>query len=86
MRLDQINTDPKGIHRGEGSVHRLFRDPVGNIRSVVHENPERCGPKAVRTACGAEYRDYGAISSLGEPSPPEARLPSAGPVPEKAGT
>ena len=34
-----INTDEKGISRGEGPVIAWFTDPAGNIMSVVENNP-----------------------------------------------
>ena len=35
----QINTDPMGIHGGEGPSIAWFKDPAGNILSLVQENP-----------------------------------------------
>ena len=33
----EIKTDEKGIHRGEGPDIAWFKDPAGNILSVLHE-------------------------------------------------
>ena len=33
-----IKTDPKGIHRGEGPVIAWFKDPAGNVLSVLEES------------------------------------------------
>jgi len=33
-----LKTDEKGIHRGEGPKIAWFRDPAGNILSVLEEN------------------------------------------------
>lgn len=34
----EIGTDAKGIHRGGGPLIAWFRDPAGNILSVLQEN------------------------------------------------
>jgi len=33
----EIKTDKKGIHRGQGPDIAWFKDPAGNILSVLHE-------------------------------------------------
>jgi hypothetical protein len=35
---DDLKTDEKGIARGEGPTIAWFRDPAGNILSVLEEN------------------------------------------------
>jgi len=34
-----IKTDEKGIFRGEGPLIAWFKDPFGNILSIIQENP-----------------------------------------------
>ena len=34
-----IKTDAKGIHRGRGPLIAWFKDPAGNILSVLGEGP-----------------------------------------------
>jgi len=36
-RPDGIEVDAKGIHRGEGPLIAWFRDPAGNVLSVLQE-------------------------------------------------
>jgi catechol 2,3-dioxygenase-like lactoylglutathione lyase family enzyme len=36
-KTDQIQTDEKGIHRGGGPLIAWFKDPAGNILSVLEE-------------------------------------------------
>lgn len=38
-QYDDIETDEKGIYRGEGPYVAWFRDPAGNILSVLQERP-----------------------------------------------
>lgn len=35
-----VEADQKGIHRGEGPAIAWFKDPAGNILSVLEEGPE----------------------------------------------
>jgi catechol 2,3-dioxygenase-like lactoylglutathione lyase family enzyme len=36
-RYDELETDEKGIHRGDGPLIAWFRDPAGNVLSVLQE-------------------------------------------------
>jgi hypothetical protein len=36
-RYDGIESDEKGIHRGEGPTIAWFKDPAGNILSVLDQ-------------------------------------------------
>ena len=36
-RYDGLEADEKGIHRGEGPYIAWFKDPAGNILSVLEE-------------------------------------------------
>jgi catechol 2,3-dioxygenase-like lactoylglutathione lyase family enzyme len=40
----ELQTDERGIFRGEGPLIAWFRDPAGNILSVI-ENPEEAAPQ-----------------------------------------
>ncbi|HEX5496296.1 MAG TPA: VOC family protein [Mycobacteriales bacterium] len=44
-RYQDIETDEKGIYRGEGPYVAWFRDPAGNILSALQERPEQPAPK-----------------------------------------
>ena len=37
-RYDDSNTDEKGIYRGQGPLIAWFKDPAGNILSVLQQN------------------------------------------------
>jgi catechol 2,3-dioxygenase-like lactoylglutathione lyase family enzyme len=37
-RYDDSNTDEKGIYRGEGPLIAWFKDPAGNILSVLQQD------------------------------------------------
>lgn len=37
-RYDDANTDEKGIYRGEGPLIAWFKDPAGNILSVLQQD------------------------------------------------
>jgi len=38
-RYDGAEQDDKGIHRGEGPLIAWFKDPAGNVLSVIQLNP-----------------------------------------------
>jgi hypothetical protein len=37
-RYDDSDTDEKGIYRGEGPLIAWFKDPAGNILSVIQQD------------------------------------------------